>query len=494
MSPTSTKEFNVEGFLSKKATTKNIPSFRSAGSINEPKGFKAHLQPLALSYGVPDPAFFPIRRITIDVDEYPFQDTLFANEEEKGGSIVITKDEEELLGLSVALQYGEVAGASKFKEFLKDFVQIVHDPGYKNWSVLSTNGSSEGLNKVMETIINPGDTVLMEEFTFTPICSTVKNVGGIPVPVKFDLDKPKPDIDVEYLTELLENWDELKPEFKGRKPKAFYTIPTAQNPVGSTQSVETRQKIYELSIIHDFLIVEDDPYHYLTLPPLKDPSVENIKDDSITVEEYLSHTLTPSYLKFDTHGRVIRVESFSKVFAPGLRLGFIVAHQRLIAALDLYSSLSTRAPSGASQSILLNVIVKKFGGIHGYLGWILKMRLAYGHRRNVLIATLNKSEAKKKNYLTVKSCEAGMFASVAINLPPGVSVADKMVLLDYKFLQFGVQVVLGERMAVDPLFSEKHSNFIRITFASLSTDEELKEAGTRFGNAVEAFFENGLEY
>lgn len=496
MSPTATSPYSVDHLISKRAAGRNVSHFTSFDTSSAPENFKPHPDPMPLSFGRPNEQYIPIKKITVELDNYPFQDSLFASEEEHTGVISMDRYPEHkgIVGTGEAFQYCELQGIPAFYNLLKNFVATVHKPGYNDWDVIPTNGSGDGLNKAADVVLDRDDIVLMEEFSFTPFKNCALNVGGIPVPIRLNFNSASADVDVAYLQELLENWDELRPEFKGRKPKALYTIPTCQNPTGLTQSVETRKKIYELASIHDFLIIEDDPYGYLTLPEYQPPDSENIKDLDISVDDYINNELYPSYLQFDTQGRVIRLETFSKIFAPGLRLGFIVGHQNVIKAIKKYTGLMTRAPAGVSQMLVVNIIDKQFGGIKGYLGWFLKMRLAYAHRRNVLIHSLVTSKAFEKNYFRIIASKNGMFANVGINFPEGVDKTEKLTQLNYKFLEKGVLVVLGFKMAVDQQFSKDNSNFLRISFAPLDNDELLAEAGKRLSDAIYEFFENGLKY
>ncbi|KAK6198841.1 aromatic amino acid aminotransferase II [Scheffersomyces amazonensis] len=491
---------SIEHLISDRAKNRSFKHFAANADENAPKNFKPHPKPLALSFGRPNAQFFPVKKITVELDHYPFQDTIFENEViEEQDLVVIDKfpTDKNDLGAGEALQYGDVSGLPNFQKFLREFVETIHKPANSEWAITATNGSGEGLNKVADALINPGDIVLFEEFTFSPFGNNVRNVGGITVPIKLNFKATEgADIDIKYLSHLLDNWNDIYPEYKDRKPKAFYTIPTCQNPTGLTQSTATRKAIYDLASKHDFIILEDDPYGYLTLPPFQKPNKETlVSENSLQIDDYLENHLPKSYLQFDTEGRVIRIETFSKVFAPGLRLGFLVANKKIVEVVKKYSSIVTRAPSGPSQLILLNVIQQRFGGIKGWLQWILRMRLAYAHRRNVLIDSIVSSSAYEKEYIKVISCDAGMFASLLVNFPEGTTdIVDKINLLNYKFLEKGVTVVLGHKMSVNPEFSEPNANFLRLSYAPLDKDEELTEAGKRLGEAVEEFFENGFTY
>lgn len=495
MSPISTEALSpsIDHLISKRSKSRTFRHFGLADLEGAPANFKPHPKPLSLSFGKPNEQYFPIDKITVNVDNYPFQKTLFPNDILEENSITIERNGESLqeIGIDEALQYGEVNGLPAFRDFLLKFTEKVNKPNYHDWDLIPTNGSGDGLNKAADAILDPNDVILLEEFTFIPFTNAIRNVGAIPVPTKLNFDKGG-DFNVEYLQDLLENWHQLKPNLK--KPKALYLIPTCQNPTGLTHSYQTREKIYELAQIHDFIIIEDDPYGYLTLPPVSKPDLANIKDFDISVDDYLANHLNHSYLKLDTHGRVLRLETLSKVFAPGLRLGFIVAHSNVIKSIRGYSNIVTRAPSGTSQLIFTNIVTKKFGGVDGYLKWILKMRLAYIHRRNVLIHSIITSKAYESNYLSIINCDSGMFAGIKLNFPQGTDNVEKLKLLNFKFLQYGVNVVLGFKMAVDLDFSHSNANFLRICFAAAENDLELQEAGSRLSNAVFEFFQNDLQF
>lgn len=476
---------------------------------------------------MPNHGFYPVDSIELNVVDYPFQKSLqlplgnaslenlsngsngialiekslrelSTNGQSKNHIKIVKKSNDpKLIDLAQGFQYSEVEGMSQLLEFTKDLMKRAHPPAYDDWTTTLSCGAGDGLNKAADVFLDEGDVILIEEFTFTPFLQNVENSGGIAVPVKLDMDTT-PDksngIDLEYLTDLLENWDERKPELKGKKPKALYTIASGQNPTGYTQSLEFRKKIYALAEKHDFAIVEDDPYGYLTLPPYTKPEGLHSLNEFLTIEDFLKDHLVPSYLTIDTTGRVLRIETFSKLFAPGLRLGFLVGHKDVIKAIANYANVVTRSPSGASQLIVNNVIEQSFGGVDGWLGWVLKMRLTYTNRRNVLLHGLFELKAYKAGYYEIIDPRAGMFVSVIVNFPEGTDIPAKIALLHWKFRAFGVRVVAGINMAIDKKFSTERSNFFRLTYAPANSDKELGDAATRFSDAVYEFFQKGLEF
>ncbi|KAK6461840.1 aromatic amino acid aminotransferase II [Scheffersomyces coipomensis] len=508
----------ITNLISKRAAARTTSHFTTGPTDGAPVGFKAHPNPLPLHWGMPNNGFFPIDSIDLNLVDYPFQkslqltnnslENLSLTGSSNGGQSVTpplqpTKNlktirierhttDPDLIDIATGLQYANVEGLKPLLNFTRDFINRTHKPGYDDWETIITNGAGDGLNKAADALLDPEDVILIEEFTFTPFLQNVKNAGGIPVPVKLTIKSGSQGLDLEYLTDLLENWSTIHPDKK--KPKALYTIATGQNPTGLTQTVEFRKKVYELADKYDFAIIEDDPYGYLALPPYQTPSSTIKLDTFLTVDEYLKDHLVPSYLEIDTKGRVIRIETFSKLFAPGLRLGFIVAHKEVIKAVSNYSAIVTRTSSGTSQLIVNNVIQQKFGGVDGWLQWILKMRITYAHRRDVLLNSIYKSEAYKKKFIEVIDPKAGMFVALIVNFPEGTDFLAKLKLLVWKFAEYGVGVVPGINMAVDKKFSAEHANFFRLTYAPANSDDELIEGGKRLTDAINDFFEKGLEF
>ncbi|ODQ79784.1 hypothetical protein BABINDRAFT_36812 [Babjeviella inositovora NRRL Y-12698] len=493
---TQSPKFALEHHISKRAGSRTLTHF----SFNDaPEGLVRHPNPILLGPGCPHAGFFPIEFIDIHLVDEPFQGSYGTNYHSAAGGISPTtpgtanvatvprtKRDDTDIAISDGLQYSAIEGMGPILRFSRDLITRCHKPAYDEWDVLMTNGASSGLAKAADLLLNPGDTILVEEFTFTPFLANIKETGGVPIPVKLTVKNKGEGIDIAYLADLLGNWTAYYPDHP--KPKVLYTIPTGQNPLGITLSLETRKAIYTLAQQHDLTIIEDDPYGYISLPSYEKVLSNPEKLLEITIEEYLKTELAPSYLTLDTEGRVLRVETFSKLFGPGLRLGFIVAHKRFSKVMAEYSTITTRSPSGPSQ-FLVNSVAQKLGGVDGWLQWILKVRAAYAHRKKLFLDHLYSSPAFQKGYLTPIEPAAGMFISVILNIPETYSRADYPKLttkLGYKSITNGVAIVLGKNMAFS-LISDESTNFVRLTFASVQNDEELVEAVRRFTLSVEQF-------
>jgi aromatic amino acid aminotransferase I / 2-aminoadipate transaminase len=137
----------------------------------------------------------------------------------------------------------------------------------------------------------------------------------------------------------------------------------------------------------DVIIVEDDPYYFLQYPEI-DTSGTPTEYTTTSNEEFLS-SLVPSFLRFDRQGRVIRLESFSKTLAPGLRLGYFVANPLFTERLLRATEVETQDPSGLSQALVLGLLTR--WSLDGYITWLQNLRLEYQRRRDWMIAALRAS-------------------------------------------------------------------------------------------------------
>lgn len=137
----------------------------------------------------------------------------------------------------------------------------------------------------------------------------------------------------------------------------------------------------------DVIIVEDDPYFFLQYPDM-DIETAAPKYEKLSNDEFLS-SLVPSFLRFDYQGRVIRLESFSKTLAPGLRLGYFVANPLFTERLLRATEVETQDPSGISQALVLSLLTS--WTTSGYITWLQNLRLEYQKRRDWMLAAIRKN-------------------------------------------------------------------------------------------------------
>ncbi len=179
--------------------------------------------------------------------------------------------------------------------------------------VVITSGSSEANSLIIQALTNPGDTVLTEEFVYAGTLVQLKKFGANVVGTPMDDQGIVPEA-LEALIKRL--------TAEGKKPKFLYTIPEHQNPMGSTLPVARRVKILEIAHKYSMPILEDDCYVDLRFEGKPEPAFRTLDDSGI----------------------VVHVASFSKIIAPGLRLGYFTASDEV-----LRRSLSFRSGGGPSQ-------------------------------------------------------------------------------------------------------------------------------------------------
>ena len=160
--------------------------------------------------------------------------------------------------------------------------------------VVLTGGSGEAISMVIQALTDPGDTVLTEEFLYLGTLRSLRRYKANVVGVKCDEDGIIPE-------DLDSTIARLKAE--GRKVKYLYTIPTFQNPLGWTMTLERRKKVLEVTRQHGVPVFEDDCYIDL-----------RFEGEDVA-----------SFHSLDDTGQVIYVGSFSKTIAPGMRMGYLVA-------------------------------------------------------------------------------------------------------------------------------------------------------------------------
>jgi DNA-binding transcriptional MocR family regulator len=192
------------------------------------------------------------------------------------------------------LQYGTEQGAGTFRHSLAEFLSRRYAYPMEPDSLFITNGASMGLHLICTLFTRPGDTIFVEDPTYFLALRIFSDHELSLVPIRTD----NSGLVIESLEEKLAE----------SRPKFLYIIPTFQNPTGHTLSAERRQQLVSLSRKHDFLVVADEVYHFLS---------------------YAS--LPPKPFAADTSGgNVISLGSFSKILAPGLRLGWIQANGEII--------------------------------------------------------------------------------------------------------------------------------------------------------------------
>jgi len=217
------------------------------------------------------------------------------------------------------LQYGTEQGHGYFRLTLADFLSRGYGFPVDFDNLFVNNGISNGLDAICTFFTHPGDTIFVEEPSYFLALRIFRDHDLRIVPIQTD-----------------ENGlviEDLEEKVKQAQPKFLYIIPTFQNPGGHTLTDERRDRLVQLSQEHDFLIVADEVYHFLN---------------------YSSRQIKPfaAYTDLDT---VISLSTFSKILAPGLRLGWMQAHPNKIKPLITSGLLD----SGGGLNPFTSAIVKE---------------------------------------------------------------------------------------------------------------------------------------
>jgi aromatic amino acid aminotransferase I len=309
------------------------------------------------------------------------------------------------LDLSVALNYGQAAGSAQMIRWITEHTELVHNPPFSDWDSCLTTGNTAGLYQALRMLCdkNRGDSWMTEEYCYTSALETALPMGINTVGIKMDADGPIP----EVMDELLANWDAT--EKRARKPHVLYTVPTGQNPTGSTQSAARKRAIYEVCQKHDIYILEDDPFYFVQLHPRAPGSNPEVSPPKLSVGQFLA-SLPTSFLSIDTDGRVMRIDSFSHVIAPGARMGWVTASEQMIERFIRHAETASQGPSGFSQSIIYKLVDEKWGH-KGFMNWLQHLQAGYTNKRDMMLTAFDKFLPK----LVVSwNCpSAGVFVSVS---------------------------------------------------------------------------------
>lgn len=247
--------------------------------------------------GSPDPDTFPSRELSL-IAERLIRD--------QGASI---------------LQYGPARGIPSFIEAYLQYLYQFRAITATEDQILIVNGGSQGIDLACQVLFNPGDTVLVEAPTYLSVYMMFSKMNIKCVPVEMDQDG----IVIPDLVQKIEQF----------QPKALYIIPTFQNPTGTVLSLDRRKQIVALAFERGMYILEDDPYYDL---------------------RYEGEHL-PCLKKLDRFGRVILINSFSKIISPGLRIGGVCASKSIIAAMMTIKQGSDMHTPNLNQGICAEYIL-----------------------------------------------------------------------------------------------------------------------------------------
>ncbi len=360
--------------------------------------------------GMPDPVTFPKNDIKKIIDD------------------VIENSSDQ------ALQYGNTAGLDELRTELKKFVKRKENIETDEGRIIVTAGSQQGLYAIGRIFVDPGDPVITESPTYVGAVSAFNANAARMIQVEMDENG--------ILTEKLESKiSELKA--KGEAPKFIYVIPNFQNPTGVTLSLDRRKHLLDIAEDNGIPIVEDNPYGELRYSGTKIPSIKSL----------------------DRNGAVIYMGSFSKIMAPGLRLGYIVASEEVSNTVNLLKQALDLSTNTLSQFIAYEYLKRNIIDQQ-----VPKSIEIYRKKKDVMLSAL---EENFSNVGTWTKPDGGMFvwatASADIN-------TSKMLL---RAVKRGVIYVSGPAFTAD----NSHTKSMRLNF-TFPESEKLVEGIKRLSGVV----------
>lgn len=317
-----------------------------------------------------------------------------------------------------ALQYGVTEGYRPLVDTLTPFVKEKYNIGKDFDSIIVTSGAQQVMDLATKALCDFGDTIICENPSFIGSLNCFRSYGcklsGVPV-----------EADGMSL-------EELEKAIKGAEnPRFIYTIPNFQNPSGATMSLEKRKGVYALAKKYGLLILEDNPYGDL-----------RVSGDDI-----------PSIKSFDTDGIVIYAGSFSKLLAPGIRVGYIVAPSQIIAKM-----IVGKQAADVHTPVFSQMLVHKWMTENDVDAHIEKIRNIYGEKLSLMCDLI---DSELGDFVKYVRPEGGLF--VWCQLP------DRVPMLDF------VKTCIDNKVAVVPgtafMINDEKTNCFRMNFSTPSKEK-----------------------
>ena len=318
-----------------------------------------------------------------------------------------------------AFQYGATQGVPELREAVSKRYGVPVE------RVQITSSSQQGIDVCTRVLVNPGDVVLTSSPSYLGALQSFRSYRA---DIRGVAHK-------ENLAEFKASYEAVISQVlgEGKKIKFLYMIPDFQNPSGESLTLEERQMLVGLAEKHDFLIVEDSPYRELRYEGEHIPTM---------------YSLSPDH--------VIHLGSFSKIFAPGFRLGWAIAHPEILDKIYVCKQSLDLCPPILDQYVAAEFLAS------GRLDDNLANSVAlYKGKRNLLLSLLEEHMPQGVRWTHP---EGGLF--LFLNMPEGF---DAVKFYD-KALDAGVAYVAGEFFHPDG----SGKNTMRLNFSFMS-EEKMRE-------------------
>jgi 2-aminoadipate transaminase len=378
---------------------------------------------------VPAPMYGPVQegRATMISFAYGFADPALFPRADLVAATQAVLDED----AAEALNYGP-----SFAGLREQIVARLHSQGVEAESenILVSYGSSQILALLPQVFVDPGDVVLVEGPTFLGAVRHFADAGARLITVPTDAQG----MDVDALESILRDFRQ-----QNIRPKFIYAIPTFQNPTGTTMPLARRQKLVALGAEYGVVVVEDDAYGDL-----------RFEGEPV-----------PNLAALDQDGWVIRVSTYSKILAPGVRMGWAYARPEIIARFSHFKA------EGSSGPFLTRVVARYCaeGRLEAHIQDLIAL---YRHKRDVMLDAMAREFPEG---FTALRPAGGFF--VWCKLPPGMSAKALLSQVEAR----GATFLPGTRCFADG----QGDDAIRLAFSFLPA-EQIEEGIARIGAAMQS--------
>lgn len=330
-----------------------------------------------------------------------------------------------------ALQYGPSLGHEPLRASIAARMNRIVKTKYTADNVMVTNGSQQALDILCRVFCNKGDTVIVEQPSY---------LGAI---TAFDLTG------VNYIEIPGDGKgmiiSEMEKALATHDVKLIYIVTDFQNPTGITWTAERREALMRVVDKYEVPIIEDNPYGELRYEG-----------------EYL-----PSLTAFDTKGLVCSLGTFSKTFAPGMRLGWIAAQPKVIEKCDLL-----KQNMDLSTPPFVQYVAQAWLENFDFDGHVQKIKDLYRQRRDIMLKLMDEQFPKEVTYTRP---EGGLF--IWVTLPEYMNARELFKQCVAKKVAF----VPGELFFASP----GHANYFRLNY-SYNDEAVIREGIGRIADVLKA--------
>lgn len=336
-----------------------------------------------------------------------------------------------------ALQYSETKGIREVREVLSTFLNKVRGIKIDADNLLITTGSQQALDLISRALIDHGDVVVTENPSYLAALGVFRMRNAEIVGIKIDEYGMRTDLLEDVVKRLLN---------EGKKIKFIYVIPVAQNPAGTTMSLERKKHLLEIASKYDLLIVEDDPYSYFV---------------------YDEHVDVSAIKKLDEEDRVIYLSTISKILAPGIRIGWIASPVQLTRKFELVKQYLDLHTPTLNQYILAEILKTDM-----IISHVKKLAPYYKTKRDTMVKAIE--EYFPEDIWFTKPV-GGLFVFVYVNIPG----FDAKKLITTAVEKYKVAYVPGQSFHTDG----SGANSMRLNF-SYPSQELIREGIRRLGEMI----------